>query len=202
MKKPEHHSKKVKLRHGFKAEAERMSLKLREEMNLKAYDPLDAFELSEHLNIPVYTPKILGLPQTHLENLVGNSGWSAVTLVNKSGNKIIVHNNLQSNPRQQSNIMHELSHILCNHTNANSSNSYSEYNLPSYMREFDESQENEAIYLGGCLQLPRQSLLWAIADKNMSKIQIASYYMASKEMVTYRINSTGIKYQLKYVTIR
>ena len=202
MKKPEKVPRKKKLRHGFKAEAERISLGLREEMGLKDYSPLDAFELAEHMGIPVFTPAGLGLPQSHINNLVDSSGWSAFTLINKRGQKIIVHNNMQSNSRQQSNIMHELSHILCKHSNANTVDLYKEYNLPSYMREFDESQEAEAIYLGACLQLPRASLLWAIASQNMSKKEISGYYTASSEMVTFRINTTGVKYQLKYATIR
>jgi Zn-dependent peptidase ImmA (M78 family) len=202
MKKPENFTKKKKLRHGFKAEAERISLGLRQEMDLNDYSPLDAFQLAHYMDVSIFTPAGLGLAQTHIDNLVGSSGWSAFTLINKRDKKIIVHNNLQSIPRQQSNIMHELSHILCKHTNANSTNIYKEYNLPSYMREFDEAQEAEAIYLGGCLQIPRECLLWSIGNQNMSKKEISNYYLASTEMVTFRINSTGIKYQLKYSTIR
>lgn len=202
MKKPEKPPRKKKLRHGFKAEAERISLRLRQEMGLKDYSPLDAFELAEHLSIPIFSPAGLGLSQTDINHLLGSSGWSAFTIINKRGVKVVVHNNLQSNPRQQSNIMHELSHILCKHSNASTVDLYKEYNLPSYMREFDESQEAEAIYLGGCLQLPRASLLWSIGSQSMSKKEISGYYTASSEMVTFRINTTGVKYQLKYSTIR
>jgi Zn-dependent peptidase ImmA (M78 family) len=203
MRKLENGLQNSKLKRGFKTEAEKISLRFRNEMGLYYHDPLDAFELAEYMGIAIHTPHGLNLPEKYLNHLVGpKSGWSAFTILNKHNNKIIVHNNLHSNPRQQSNIMHELSHIICEHANANTTDVYKNYELPSYMREFDDSQEAEAIYLGACLQLPREGLLWAIGKEKMSKKELAAYYMASNEMVTFRINSTGIKYQLKYTHIR
>lgn len=202
MKKADSQHGKVKLRRGFKAESERMSASLREEMGLKTHDPLNAFDLAKHLKIPIYEPHDFGLSKKELSLLLGPSGWSAFTLVNRNKKKVIVHNNQQSDHRQQANIMHELSHILCKHENASSSGLYDNYRLPSYMREYNYVQEEEAKFLGGCLQLPRECLLWAIGRQGMSKKQISDHYMASGQMVTFRINTTGIKYQLKYATIR
>ena len=192
-----------KLRRGFKAEAERISLGLRNEMGLNKYSPLDAFELSKHLGISIYTPQELGLEEELIKILTGpSSGWSAFTLINKRGKKVIVHNDKHHIHRQQSNIMHELSHIICKHATDAESGNYSNYTLPTYMREYNEDQESEATYLGSCLQLPRECLLWAIGSQGMNKKQISNHFFASVDMVTFRINSTGIKYQLKYATIR
>lgn len=191
-----------KLKRGFKAESERISLSLREAMRLEPYSPLDAFDLANHLKVPIYIPSDFGLSENELEFLLNQSGWSALTMINERKKKIIIHNNNHSAARQQSNIMHELSHIICEHSNAVDLEELHNLVLPTYMREYNEEQEAEAEYLGACLQLPRESLLWALANQNMSKQMISQHYTASPQMVTYRINATGMKYQLRYVTIR
>jgi hypothetical protein len=52
--------------------------------------------------------------------------------------------------------------------------------------------------LGGCLQLPREALLWAL-KRGMTKNEIADFYEASIQMVTKRINETGVIRQLSYL---
>lgn len=51
--------------------------------------------------------------------------------------------------------------------------------------------EDEATYLGGCLQIPRRGLLWAVQQK-MVLPRIATHFGASEEMVCFRSNMTGI----------
>lgn len=191
--------KKSLLPHGFKANAERISLSYRKEMDLNAYDPLCGFELAKHLNIEVYKPEQIFPPNTNLEILIGvennDNGWSALTMNTGNGNKIIIHNNLQAPVRQQSNLMHELSHVICEHKRPNT---HDNINLPFFMRDFDPQQEEEANYLGSSLQIPRDALVWAI-KRGMSKEEIGNYYQASLSMVTFRINSTGVMRQLSYL---
>jgi Zn-dependent peptidase ImmA (M78 family) len=50
--------------------------------------------------------------------------------------------------------------------------------------------EEEAVYLGGCLQIPKRGLLWAI-QKKMSAEEIAHHFGASTDMVLYRANMIG-----------
>ena len=192
-------SKKSYLKRGFKAEAERISNNFRKELGLETHSPLCAFELAKHLEIEVISPKILGLDDKGLNVLMGNSGkssgWSALTMKNVDDKKLIIHNTRASDARQQSDIMHELAHIICKHEIIVPNG----HILPDYMRYYDKSQEAEAEYLGSCLQLSRECLVWALTKGNMSKEEITSNYTASKQMVNFRINTTGINKQLQYI---
>lgn len=194
-------AKKSYLKRGFKAQAERISTGLREELGLESISPLCAFDLASHLGVEVISPGSLGLNPKELKILMGTrtagSGWSALTLKNKQGKRIIIHNTFSSEARQQSDLMHELAHIICGHEFVQLEG----YVLPDYMRYYDRYQEAQAEYLGGCLQLPRESLVWAIASERMTKQQIAEKYLASEQMVNFRINSTGIRNQLRYSRI-
>ncbi|WP_405610902.1 ImmA/IrrE family metallo-endopeptidase [Polaribacter sp. Asnod1-A03] len=90
--------------------------------------------------------------------------------------------------------MHEFSHIICVHKMRETEFQF-DFLL---MRDFGEEQEDEANCLGGCLQLPKESLLWAL-KKGMNKSDISNYYGASVPMVTKRINETGVMRQLSYM---
>lgn len=178
------------MKRGFKAEAERKSIQLRKDMNLKYTDKLCGFELAQFLDVTIKTPsEIIGLEPYRLHNLLhnGKSEFSAVVLPSGKDSFWIIHNPTHTAERQQSNICHELAHIICGHEFS----SEDIQDLPLPLRDFNKLHEDEAIYLGGCLQLPRKALSWAI-NKGMSKDDISSYYEASPEMVRYRINITGL----------
>jgi hypothetical protein len=64
------------------------------------------------------------------------------------------------------------------------------------LREFKTEDEEEAEWLGGCLQIPREGLTWAIS-RGMTSKQVAEYFHASEEMVRFRRNMTGIDRQFK-----
>jgi Zn-dependent peptidase ImmA (M78 family) len=88
--------------------------------------------------------------------------------------------------------MHELAHVICGHK---VSEEIVKTGLTGFLRNHDEQQENEAEWLGSCLQLPRTALIWALKEK-MTNIDIADHFNASEEMVKYRINITGVKKQI------
>lgn len=146
------------------------------------------------LNIPIYTPSdIPGLSNEYQAELLndGASHWSAVSIFNGTSH-IIIHNPTHTPARQQSNLMHELAHILCEHK---LSESEKIVGLPEALRDFNEEKENEANWLGGCLQLPRPALLYCMR-KGLSIDDIATHYNCSVEMAQYRINITGVKIQM------
>ncbi|MDX2001489.1 MAG: ImmA/IrrE family metallo-endopeptidase [Chitinophagales bacterium] len=192
-------SSSAKFKHGFKSWAERKSISTRAEMGLSPHDFLCAFELSKHLKIPIFTPNdIDGLSKENLSNLLGEGStkWSAAVIVSGITSFCIIHNPTHSVQRQQSNIMHEIAHILCGHSlaqaNANST-------LNTLMREYNKEQENEADWLGSCLQLPRQALIWSL-HRHLGPKEISEKYSASIQMVNYRIGITGADRQFKRST--
>ncbi len=183
------------LKHGFKAKAERLSAEFRTKMSIHPCAPLCAFKLAEYLNIPIYSAtEFLSLPD-EIEKLSDESfGWSALTMVTSADNRIIIHNPYHSQARQQSDIMHELAHVICEHKQ--SLDNYN-FKIPLGMRHFDELQEEEAICLGSTLQITRPGLQWAL-KRNYTVEQIANHFNSSVEMATYRLRISGVIKQQAY----
>lgn len=183
---------------GFKANADRKSIKLRNELELEEHDPLCAFDLAEHLKVIVKSPReLVNLDGECANTLLSDSSphWSASVIpIHATNGYLIIHNSNHSPARQQSNIMHEIAHILCKH----SFDRESEHQLISpLLRSYDKDQEDEANYLGACLQLPRPALLYSM-KKQMTPLEISEHYNASIEMVRYRMQTTGVRRQIKY----
>ncbi len=189
---------KSTLRRGFKSNAERLAIEYREKLSLHACDALCAFKLAKYLEVPVYSATDFLTSQDDIDRLSGlgdkDCGWSALTMPTLAGNRIIIHNPYHTSARQQSNVMHELAHIICKHERGEQN---IEIPIPLGMRHFDEEQEEEAKCLGAVLQITRPGLLWA-RNRNMTTAEIASYFNASHEMVTYRMNTSGVIKQMIY----
>lgn len=182
------------LRRGFKAEAERISEKYREEIGVSKFNPLDAFTLAKHLEIPIFTVNEAfadNLDSPYLSKLNDTSRFSAVWMPNKDGDKIIIHNSNHSNKRQQSNIMHELAHIICGHEIPEEAAKLCHLLSLHY---FNKEHEEEAKYLGSCLQITRSGLQWAL-KQDYSHEKISDYYTASIDMVRFRLNTSGVLIQ-------
>lgn len=178
---------------GFKKKSEDQALIYRNELGLMYYDPLPAETLARKLRIQILTPRdIPNITPEILNQLTrtDSNSWSALTISN-NGLKIIIHNPHHSQARQESNLMHEIAHILCEHR---PSQFVQLDGFPFSIRTCDKTQEEEARWLGGCLQIPRRALVWAFG-KNMDASEISEHYSASKDLVKYRINMTGVRIQ-------
>lgn len=193
--------KKVKYKRGFKKWSDDKALELRKQLGLKTISPICAFKLCDHLQIPLWQPQdVPGLSKEFVAILLkpGKTVWSATSIPLLEKKYIVIHNPIHSAARQQSDIMHELAHILCGHEVPPGKKLTG---LSGFLRNHDEEQENEAEWLGACLQLPRPALLWALREK-MTEVEIADYFQASVEMVRYRVNITGVNKQLSYKRFR
>lgn len=140
-------------------------------------DYLPARELAEHLSIGLLTPSMVdGLPEHHLDLLLrkDNSKWSGATF--KCGEKhCIIYNQTHADVRIESTIMHEIAHILCEHK---PSVPLHLNGMSVLLRDHNPEHEAEAEWLGGCLQLPREGLIWAL-KQGMTNKDIADNYKAS-----------------------
>jgi len=134
-------------------------------------DYLSAKELADHLSIDILTPSVIdGLPEHHLDLLIkkDSSKWSGATF--KCNQKhFIIYNETHAGVRAESTIMHEIAHILCKHE---PSVPLKSNGLNLLLRDHNPEHEAEAEWLGGCLQLPREGLIWAL-KQGMSSEEIA-----------------------------
>lgn len=176
-------------RRGFKAEAEREAARVRKELGLASHDRLDPRELASHLSISVVDAADL-VAISELEELerLQAYAFSAATFKIQD-RKIIVVSPLRTKGRQNSDIAHELAHVMLQHD-------LSEIKDLNGMpfRTCKPDEEEEATAFGGTLLLPRPLLLSA-ARRRASVEQIASDYDVTVEMARFRYNTTGVAKQ-------
>jgi hypothetical protein len=179
-----------KFKRGFKKFADDKAIELRKELGIKPSHPLPGLLLAEHLKAKVLHPKdVPGIDPATLNCLLkGNeSEWSGVAL-HVNSQPIIIINNTQSLARQESTIMHELAHIICEHTMGE----FQPLAEGIFLRSFNKEHEGEAEWLGGCLQLPGVALYYNHRD-GLTIQEIAEKFNASVDMVRFRMNMCGIE---------
>ena len=194
------------MKHGFKAQAERKANALREQLRIPPSKPLLGKNLAKHLKVKIASAdrllsiessseNSLILPEEFRQQLWENdtSSWSAFTISHEVAGTWIFYNPTHNKGRHESNVMHEISHIVCKHE---PSKFMAFNNMAFSLRTCDAEQEEEADWLCGCLKLPRDGLLWAVRRK-MSNSKIADHFVTSLEMVQWRRNKTGVDRQLK-----
>jgi hypothetical protein len=181
------------MQRGFKTWAERKSTELRAALQLPVHGYLSATVLARHLKLTVIGPSELpGISTEVVSELltVNPDCWSAVTIPTDAG-VVIVYNTRHAPTRRESDLMHEIAHVVCGHKGATVQCSGK---LPWAFRTFNEDQEDEAKWLGACLQIPRAGLVWAI-NRKMAGAEIAEHFHASESLVKFRRNTTGVEIQ-------
>jgi hypothetical protein len=172
----------------FRRWCENEAVKWRRKLNLYAYAPLPATKLAALLAVSLIGPnEIPDFDTNQIMSLLkmDSSGWSAVTITVPGQKPLIIYNPLHAPTRHEANIMHELAHLILDHKPI-----VIQAKLPFLRQSYRSDDEEEAKYLGGCLQVTRIGLDWAIG-RNMSRQQISDHFGASPEMVQYRLNLTG-----------
>lgn len=179
------------LRRGFKAEAERLAEEIRAEMGLEADESALPRAVAAHLSIEVRMGSDL-LPKARFAELekIQPGAFSACTFRPTPERVVIVLNPLFSEARRNSDLAHELAHVLLDHD-------LSRIERVGELSFFvcDADQEEEAAWLSGCLLLPRPLLLRQLR-RGVTAQEIAAQLCISEHMVTYRINVTGVRRQL------
>jgi len=168
----------------FRQRCEGIATEQRSLLRLRAFDPLPADMLASQMNAKIVTPEqIPSLDPGVVEILLDSDQWSA-GIINQ--NPLWIVNNPRHTPvRRESNLMHEFGHVLLRHKIVR-------FDPNTGLPQCRQSDEDEATYLGGCLQIPRRGLLWAV-QRQMTQTEIAAYFHASEEMVRFRSNVTGVK---------
>lgn len=182
---------------GFKTKCEHISLQLRRELGIRKRAPLIARDLARHLGVLLWEPsEIRGLSENTLAVLTrrGSTVWSAVT-ISCGEVDAVIYNPVHSEARQSSDIMHELSHILLVHE---PSQIMVSPDNPFMLRSYNERLEEEASWLAGCLLLPRDALV-NIRTNGLSDDEACDSYVVSHQLLTYRMNVTGVNRQFQSV---
>jgi len=181
---------------GFKARCENVGIQYRTHLGLKDIEPLPARELAEYLGVWIWNlsdvPGLTREAYRYLKSAEGDE-WSAVT-VRVEGQDIVVLNPSHSEARQSNDLMHELAHIILEHTPCSVVVSES---TGVGLRTFDKRQEVEADWLASCLLLPRPAVA-ATCRQKMETDVAADYFGVSKELYIYRVRMTGVQKQLAY----
>jgi len=184
------------LRRGYKSWCENAAKRYRIELGVNAEDPLSPHELVSYLGFKVWKPEeIPDVSDKVIQTLLHDdpNSWSAVTLcLNPFG--IIIVNSSHSDARQSSDVMHELAHIILAHKAARVDVSEAGHMLLS---SYSSIQEEEADWLCGTLLLPRPALTH-ICYLKMSDQEACRKYAVSRQMLTYRMNVTGVKKQMHH----
>ena len=120
-----------------------------------------------------------------------SQGRSPACTFQVMGRSVIVYSPLASYGRTQSDLAHEVSHIILGHQ----VQTIQQLDGISFFT-CDPDEEQEANWLAGCLLLPRKLLLQAVS-RGLSARDIAKEYGVSSSMAEFRIRATGVSRQLR-----
>lgn len=173
-----------KLRHGFKAEAEYYAGLYREELELEPHDPLCPWALARHLEIPVRDLSTHpGIPDDIKEFWQNSTGDTFSGLIIHDGTyKEVVHNDFHHPRRQNSNITHELAHIILGHP-------LTAPIRPNGERAYDPGIEEEAKWLGAALLVPKKAAVHILLNR-LPLDFVQREYGVSESLLRYRVQVT------------
>src|SRR2546430_1899588 len=173
------------MRRGFKAEAERIADEVRKAMGLGRTDPLDAVSLARHVGAEVRcADELTSLTKLQALEELQPGSFSACTFT-FDDRHVIVYSPLASPGRRQSDIAHEVAHLLLEHV-------VKEVEQVGGLSFFtcDPDEEQEANGLAGCLVRPRP-LLRSAVKRGLGSPEIADEYSVSGQRGPFRLRATG-----------
>jgi Zn-dependent peptidase ImmA (M78 family) len=182
-------------RRGFKTWAEQTSLRVRQKLKVPVSAPLDPSRLADLLGIFIVALHELSELASDIRQRLLNDhedNWSAITVSNGQSHMIVVNS---SHPvaRTNSNLAHEIAHIILGHE---PSMMFISPSSGTALRTHNEEQEDEANWLAGALLLPRDALL-AVRRRGLSDEEACREYGVSSAMLRFRFNVTGVDVQLR-----
>lgn len=183
-------------RRGFKTWAEEAALRVRKKLELPVASPLNPFQLAKLLSVTVLAPQdLIDLPDDLRTRLVSDhrDSWSAITVTDGHVHLIVI-NPSHAPSRTNSNLAHELAHLILDHE---PSMMFLSPNSGSAIRTHNPLQEEEANWLAGCLLLPRQALL-SIRRRRLTDERACAEYGVSPGMLRFRLSATGVDIQLSH----
>jgi hypothetical protein len=176
----------MSLRRGFKASANRRSIRLRRGLGLRPEDPIDLRAIAAKLDVPIVPLSTFSieLPEAVKQlSIVDTAAFSAATVPIENGRRVIIFNDAHDPGRQNSNIAHEIAHILLGHQST----------LPidsSGKRVVDREIEEEANWLGATILISNEAALRIVRD-GLSTRDACNRYGVSASLLQMRRNASG-----------
>lgn len=181
----------MKLRRGFKSEANAYAREFRDELKLAHCDPLCPFKLAAHLEVPTVPLKHYANDEpdayAYLKSQNGQREFSALTLC-YGAERLIVYNDAHSVGRIASDVAHELSHIILIHP---AKPPFDE----AGSRHYSAMLENEANWLGPALLISEEAAL-KIGRSGVSIPVAANAYGVTRDVMSMRLNVLAIHRRL------
>jgi Zn-dependent peptidase ImmA (M78 family) len=182
-------------RRGFKTWAEEIAGRVRRKLKLPMDSALDPMALAGLLSVIVMSPTDMrDLPQDCGRRLMREhaENWSAVTVENEK-RYLIVINSSHSPARRNSNLAHELAHVILGHE---PSLMFASPKSGTALRTHNKEQEDEANWLAGCLLLPKD-VLFSIRRRHLADEEACVEYGVSLPMLRFRMNVSGVDIRLR-----
>lgn len=177
------------MRRGFKAEAERTALKLRKDIGVGLDEPLDLGKLAEHLSAVIRpADELVDLDKIKRLEAIQPGAFSACTFTLPTGS-VIAYNPLSSLGRRNSDIGHELAHLILRHP----VRTVERLGALTFTT-CDPEEEQEANWLAGALLLPRDALTKAVRRGTTAE-ELTAIHSVSLQMANYRLRATGVLIQ-------
>jgi|SRR5450755_116708 Zn-dependent peptidase ImmA (M78 family) len=179
------------LRRGFLAEAERHAARIRSELGQASTSKLSMEVVASHLGIRVIAAdKLVDFSRLQDLERIQAFAFSACTF-DLDGIKVVVFNPIRSAERRESDIGHEVSHVILGHEL-----SALRTIAGTPFRTCQPDQEEEATNLAGTILLPRPLLLSA-ARRGLGVEEIAQRCGVTVDMARFRLNRTGVVKQIR-----
>lgn len=178
------------MRRGFKKEARQIALEVRAELGLDVLDPLNPWDLAEHLAIPVWPLSSYKqiAPECHAALMNHESSAFSAMIAFSGRKRVIVHNDSHAPTRQRTDICHEIAHALLLHE--------PHVAVPRDPLVYDAEQEDEASWLGGVLLVCDEACLSA-CRRGLTLAAAAAELGISVELMRWRINKSGARQRVE-----
>lgn len=190
-------SQKLRLPKGFIKKAEALSAEHREALGLSVKEACPARRLAHRLGLRVLSTaavapalstalslayaEYLGCDPAESVSALCREGEGFFAFYAEVGHHRMVFYNPSCRPeRQESDIMHELAHVICGHEGQ-----AIRFGTEFALRAHDPAHENEAHRMGSVLQIPEEGLFWHLVAGKTDE-EIAGIYGSSVRMVQWR----------------
>lgn len=168
---------------------ERKAEQLRAKCALGPFDRLDPFALAGRMEVDVFEPgTIPGLDPDVLKHVLGGGAgeWDAATIPLPEKRHVVIMNPTKGRERQHASLMEELAHIYLNHKpgRLRAINGF-------VLREWKQTHETQAYWVGSAALVPRRVLKGAITRK-LTVVELATQCGVSSQLVQFRAKVLGL----------